>query len=78
MATKQPERKTAREAAVEVLQAAGEPLKSAEIARRVLALERGAAGGEDAGGDGRGDACGREQEAGRPVRQGRARDLRAA
>lgn len=36
MATNQPERKMARDAAVEVLRAAGEPLKSAEIARGVL------------------------------------------
>ena len=76
--TTTPKPKTARQAAVEVLRIAGEPLKSAEIARRVLEVEGRAARGEDAGGDGRGDARGREQEARRAVRAGRARDVRAA
>ena len=39
MAGNEPERKTARESAVEVLRTAGEPLKSAEIARRVLEVK---------------------------------------
>lgn len=39
MAGKAPERKTAREAAVEVLRTEDEPLRSAEIVRRVLEIK---------------------------------------
>jgi len=39
MAGKEPERTPARQAAVEVLRRAGEPLNTAEIARRVLEVK---------------------------------------
>jgi restriction system protein len=44
--TEEAERKTARQAAVEVLERAGEPLQVAEIARRVLGLEGVRLGGK--------------------------------